>query len=501
MVLDAPIRETGPHLADLLEGDLSGEGPLYRQLADALRRAIDVGGVPLGTVLPPERSLARSLSVSRATVVAAYDRLKAEGWLESRQGSGTWVRTPAEGNAGEDAVATARLFLSDDGHEQRTGPGEATAGGEVVDLSVAAVTGSPTVTRTLASMTIAEVAELTAHHGYLPQGLRALRDALAERFAADRLPTRPDQVVVTTGAHQGISLVARQLLAPGDTVLVESPTFPGALDVFRRFGARPVPVPIDDDGLRSDLLEDLIDRTAPRLLYVTPHFQNPTGSILPAERRQQIATLAHERRLPVLEDLAMADVVLDDDLELPPPIAAFDLEAPVYSIGSTAKLYWAGLRIGWIRSPLDTAPRTLAVKTVADLGSPLVSQALAVKLIGQRERIQEERRDELRPRRDHLVALLGDRLPEWRVRVPAGGLSLWCTLPRGNAEEFAELAARHGVNVVPGPALSVDEGNRGSLRLVFAGPRADLDEGVRRLAVAWERYGDTGHRPTSRLLV
>ena len=500
--MDEPIRETGPHLAELLRHELAGEGPLYRLLSDALRRAIDLGEVPLGTVLPPERALAKELAVSRATVVAAYDRLKVDGWLESRQGSGTWVRTPPEGTAGEDAVATARLFLSDDRAEQRSGPGEPSdAPDDLIDLTVAAVTGSPTVTRVLASLTEAEVAELTSHHGYLPHGLRRLRDLLAARSAELGVPTRADQLTITTGAHQGISLVARQLLSPGDTVLVESPTFPGALDVFRRFGARTVPVPIDEDGMRTDLLDDLVDRTAPKLLYVGPQFQNPTGTVLADDRRRTIAELASTRRLPVLEDLAMASVILDEDVVLPPPIAAYREDAPIYTLGSTAKLYWAGLRVGWIRSPLEAAPRTLAVKTVADLGSPLISQLLAAKLIEQRDTILAERRAELRPRRDRLVALLREHLPEWDFTVPAGGLSLWCTLPRGNAEEFTELALRGGVSVVPGPALSVDEGNRRSLRIVFAAPLEELEEGVRRLHAAWERYGAVESRQSGRLLV
>jgi DNA-binding transcriptional MocR family regulator len=501
--LDEPIRESGPHLAHLLREDLGGEGPLYRQLADALRRAVDRGEIALGTVLPPERSLARELAVSRATVVAAYDRLKADGWLESRQGSGTWVRRPDEDESSTDAVATGRIFLSAGGQEQRTGPGEHPdePPADVVDLSVAAVTGSPTVTETLASLTVADIAPLTAHHGYLPQGYRPLRDAVAARFTEEGLATGGEQVVVTTGAHQGISLVARQLLRPGDTVLVESPTFPGALDVFRRFGARPVPVPIDEHGLRSDLLEDLVVRSDPRLLYLAPHFHNPTGTVLPDERRAAIAALSANRRLHVLEDHAMADVVLDD-VQLPPPIASYDPSAPVYTIGSTAKLYWAGLRIGWLRCPPEATSRTLAVKTVADLGSPLVSQLLALKLLERRAQVQAERRAELRPRRDQLVALLRTHLSDWSFRVPAGGLSLWCTLPRGNADEFAELAGRHGVTIVPGPALSVDEGNRRSLRLVYAAPDEDLEEGVRRLAQAWDNYrAASEHRPASRLLV
>lgn len=500
--MDEPIRESGPHLADLLATELRGEGPLYRELADGLKRAIDRGEVPLGTVLPPERTLARALAVSRATVVAAYDRLKGEGWLESRRGSGTWVRTPDDADrGGVDAVATGRLFLSEDGHVQRSEPGRPLAAEGVIDLSVAAATGTPTVTAVLASLRPEDVAPLTDHHGYLPQGLRSLREVVASRFAAVGLPTTPDQLVITTGAHQAISLLARQTLKPGDAVIVESPTFPGALDVFRRFGARTIPLPVDEHGARTDVLPDLIERTEPRLLYLSPHFHNPTGAVLPRERREQVGALAAAAGIVVLEDLAMGDVAIDD-VALPPPLAALAPDATVHTIGSTAKLFWAGLRIGWIRSPAAWAVRMLATKTVADLGSPLISQLLAGRLLERVDEVAFERREQLRPRRDLLCHLLSERLPTWSWRRPAGGLSVWATLPHGNAEEFVELALRnHGVAVVPGPALSVDEGNRRSLRLVFACPEPDLEQAIERLVAAWADYRPSDRRAAARLLV
>jgi len=501
--LDEPIRESGPHLAGLLTPALAEDGPLYRSLADALKRAIDRGEIALGTVLPPERTLARSLSVSRATVVAAYDRLKSEGWLESRRGSGTWVRGPQTELAtpGVDAVATGRLFLSEDGLEQRSGPGEHLDDhGDVIDLSVAAVTGSPTVEQLLSSLSGDDVRALTGHHGYLPQGLRALRQLVAERFEATGLTTRPEQVVVTTGAHQAISLVARQTIGEGDPVVVETPTFPGALDVFRRFGARAFPLPVDEDGVRTDLLAELVERAQPKLLYVSPHFHNPTGVVLSEERRVRIGELAVANDMVVIEDLAMGEVALDE-VTLPPPIAALTPTAAVHTIGSTAKLFWAGLRVGWIRSPTDWAARMLATKTVADLGTPLISQLLAVRLLAHSDRIRAERRKELLPRRDLLCDLITTHLPEWRFSIPRGGLSLWLTLPRGNADELAEVALRHGVLVVPGPALSVDDGNRRCIRVVFTRPEEELREGVRRLAAAWAAYAPTTTRSAARLLV
>jgi DNA-binding transcriptional MocR family regulator len=501
--LGDPIRENGPHLAGLLVDALDGDGPLYRLLADALKRAIDRGEIPLGTVLPPERALARSLSVSRATVVSAYDRLKGERWLDSRQGSGTWVRAPdvADGSATVEAISTARLFLSDSGHEQRSGPGETSLDDQhILDLSVAAVTATPTVDRILASLTAEEIQPLTEHHGYLPQGLRALRQEIADRFAATGLPTGHDHVVITTGAHQAISLIARQTLQPGDTVLVESPTFPGALDVFRRFGARMVPWPIDEHGVRTDVLEDLLVRTQPKLMYLSPHFHNPTGAVVPLERRLEIARLAAEYGTVVLEDQAMGDVPIED-AELPPSIASLDPTATVHTIGSTAKLFWAGLRVGWVRSPDDWAVRMLAGKTVADLGTPLVSQLLALKLLRAREQVLRERRTELRRSRDLLCALLSEHLADWEWNHPTGGLSVWARLPQGNADELAEVAMRHGVAIVPGPSLSVDEGNRRFVRIVFARPEPVLVEGIRRLAAAWASYAPTTDRSAARLLV
>jgi DNA-binding transcriptional MocR family regulator len=501
--LDEPIRESGPHLAGILAATFGGDGPLYRQLADALKQAVDRGEIPLGTVLPPERALARSLAVSRATVVAAYDRLKAEGWLESRQGSGTWVRRPeGEDRGGVDAVATARLFLSDDKADQRSGPGESdpTTEGTLVDLSVAAVTASPTVARLVTSLTPTDVAPLLSHHGYVPHGLRALRSVVAQRFTDQGLPTTDDQMLVTTGAHQAISLVARQTLKQGDTVLVESPTFPGALDVFRRFGARTVPLPVDQDGVRTDVLADLVERTDPRLVYLSPHFHNPTGAVMPEERRRAVAEVVDATDVVLVEDLAMGDLALDT-VDLPPPIASFASSSDVHTIGSTAKLFWAGLRVGWVRSSDAWIVRMLATKTVADLGTPLLSQLLAVRLLEHADEVLQERRAELRPRRDQLCDLLTERLPDWDHRRPAGGLSVWVQLPSGNADEFAELAMRHGVAVVPGPSLSVDEGNRRGLRLVFARTADVIETGVDRLAAAWGAYSPAPTRTPARLLV
>ena len=500
--MDQPIRESGPRLAGLLLAELGADadGPLYLRISDGLKRLVDRGDVPLGTVLPAERSLARSLAVSRSTVVAAYERLKHDGWLDSRRGSGTWVRRPDPAPERVDAVATGRLFLASDGQVGRTTGGTTVLPADTIDLSVAALPATRAVRDVIAEPPGPELDELLAHHGYLPHGLAALRSAVALRMASRGLDTQADRIVITTGAHQAISLIARQTVQAGDSVILESPTFPGALDIFRRFGARAIPLPLDEHGARTDLLEDIVLRSGARLVYLSPDFHNPTGTVLTQERREQVARIAERTGIIVIEDQSMAELDLDGH-GLPPSIASMAPEATVLTIGSTAKLYWAGLRTGWVHTPPDWGVRMLATKTVADLGSPLLDQLLSVRLLEQVDAVRKERAEQLRPRRDALADALAARLPDWQFRLPRGGLSIWAQLPSGNAEDFAELALEHHVAIVPGPALSVDDGNRRAVRMAFVEPVDRLEEAVDRLEAAWLRYEPTPPRPSARLLI
>ena len=500
--MDQPIRESGPRLAGLLLAELGADadGPLYLRISDGLKRLVDRGDVALGTVLPAERSLARSLAVSRSTVVAAYERLKSDGWLDSRRGSGTWVRRPDPAPERVDAVATGRLFLTAEGQVGRTVVGATSFPPGTIDLSVAALPATPAVRDALADLDGIDLDDLLGHHGYLPHGLPALRDAVVERMRTRGLSTSSDRIVITTGAHQAISLIARQTVQPGDSIVMESPTFPGALDVFRRFGARPVPLPLDEHGARTELLEDIILRSNARLVYLSPDFHNPTGTVLPLERREQVARIAERTGIIVIEDQSMAELDLDGH-GLPPSIASLAPEATVLTIGSTAKLFWAGLRTGWVHTPSDWGVRMLATKTVADLGSPLLDQLLSVRLLGRIEEIRRERTAQLRPQRDTLARAVTERLPDWRFTLPPGGLSLWAHLPSGNAEEFTEHALAHRVAIVPGPALSVDDGNRRAVRMAYVDTEDQLEEAVRRLAGAWAQYEPSAPRPSARLLI
>jgi len=489
-------------------------GPLYRRLATAIAAAVAAGRLPAGSRLPAERPLAAALAVSRTTVIGAYDVLREEGWIESRRGSGTRVRALAPAPAPEgaalpaSAAASGRVAASAPplgAAAAQGGPGAAGAGELTRPLrrmaffrGLVEASGSridflgahlPAAKPFLAEEWAAAAPDLAAqlgHHGYLGLGLPALREAIAAHLAASGLPTAAEQVLVTSGAQQAIGLVAALYLQPGDAVALEDPNYPGALDTFNYARARLVPIPVTADGANVERLREAVVREAPRLIYLIPSFHNPTGALMPEAQRRAVARLAAETATPVVEDLALAD--LDLDAPPPPPIAAAVPGAPVLTIGSLSKLVWAGLRIGWVRAEAPVIARLARFKVLSDLGSSLPGQILAARLLRRAAAIRDARRREARERRHALEQALAAALPDWTWRRPAGGLCLWVRLPRGNAEELARHALRHGVGLVPGPTCSPRDAWESYLRLPFVLEQAEMLEGIARLARAWEAY-------------
>src|SRR5689334_7154103 len=386
----------------------AGAGSLQQKLARGLVDAIRQGAIHPGIRLPSERSLAQALSISRTTVVAAYDALREDGWLESRSGSGTWVAgnstavAAARGAAHAGALAQSPLLglLAHRDDE------------DVVDFAL----GSPLPLRELPleyfTVPSDEHAALVYDRLYYPLGLPALRRALAAYYGKTGLPTRPEQVLITNGAQHAIALSATLYLQRGDSVLVEDPAYFGALDAFRVAGARVGPLPVEAGGVPPSILRDRIVATAARLVYLTPTFQNPTGAVMPKAARKEVARIAMEFGVPVIDDGTLAELVLEGPPL--PPIASFEPAAPVLTIGSLSKLMWAGLRVGWVRAPEPIIERLARLKSANDLGSPLLTQAIAVRLLGAMDEARTLRRQELLPRRDRTAELLRDFLPEWR---------------------------------------------------------------------------------------
>ncbi|WP_406862088.1 PLP-dependent aminotransferase family protein [Streptomyces sp. HUAS MG47] len=451
----------------------AGRGPLYLLLAARLRRLIDEGLLPPGAPLPPDRRFAAALSVGRATVVAAYETLRQEGLLVRRQGSGTRVAPAAALLPGPRVRETSNpLFLN------LLEPSDG-----VILLSCAAPLGPPPeLTEVYRSLVLPQ-----DDLGYHPAGLPALRAALAERYALRGVPTEPGQILVTTGAQQALSLLVRLLLAPGDGVLVEAPTYSGALDLFREAAAVPHPVAVGPDGVDVAEAVRVMERHRPALAYVVSRFHNPTGAVLPPLAGRRLVEAANAFGVTLVDDEARADLGFGPGAAQK-PWATLCAYGDVLSVGSLSKPVWGGLRIGWIRGPVPTVARLARLKAIHDLGSDLPGQLAAVRLLDGYEPVLRNRLRALRAGHAHLVAELARRLPSWTPAPTAGGQTLWVRLPHGDGVAFAQVALRHGVAVLPGSTMDALGGSGRCLRLHFLLPPETLTEAVDRLATAWREY-------------
>ncbi len=446
-----------------LAGDFD-RSPAYAGLADALVLLIGDGRIPVGTRLPSERELTQALDVSRTTVTRAYASVRDAGYAEARQGSGTYTRVPGGRERAHDRALLPR-------------PGDHDA----IDLNCAAPSAPPEITAAYAEAATMLPAYLGGH-GYFPAGLPELQAAIAATYDARGLPTDPDQIMVTPGALSAASIVAQAFTGAGDRVLVESPVYPNATEAIRCSGARLVAAPVDPHGWDLDAVGATLRQAAPRLAYLIPDFQNPTGLLMTDEERARYAAHLRRAHAVAVVDEAHQALALDDQA-MPLPFAVHAPDA--ITIGSASKCFWGGLRLGWVRAPLDRMDRLTRARVALDLGAPVVEQLVLTRLLGNADTVVADHRARLRKQRDALVDAIHELLPEWRFRVPAGGLALWCELPGALGTAIAAEAERHGVIVAPGPVFAAEGGLDRFIRVPWT-KRADvLVEAVRRLATAW----------------
>ena len=295
--------------------------------------------------------------------------------------------------------------------------------------------------------------------------------------------------------------MAQAFTSTGDRVVVESPTYPNATLAIRHAGARLVASPVDPDGWDLDAADAVLRQTSPRVAYLIPDFQNPTGHLMTAEQRERhAAALRRTRTVPVVDEAHQALAL--DGQEMPPPFACF---APdTITIGSASKTWWGGLRLGWIRAPRAEMDRLTHARVGLDLGAPVLEQLVLARLMADPTPVVETHRTRLREQREALVAAVTDQLPEWRFRRPGGGLALWCELPDALATPLVAEAERLGVIVAGGPVFAVEGGLGRFVRLPWTRPVEELEEAVRRVAQAWDLVRDRrpgGPDPTTRVMV
>lgn len=451
-----------PPLEQLLDGwiHLSAEN-LAARLALALRQLIAAGLLAPGEQLPPERLLARSLHVSRPTVSAALNSLRQAGLVVSRQGSGTRVASVVDASPDPDNAPFTRAVLATD----------------VVNLAAAV----PFDASHLPSLTVSTVDMLavTPCHGVAPLGLDSLRETAARHLTAAGLATRGDQIVVTAGAHHALRAVFEILAQPTRPVLVEEYTYGAVIDLAERAGATLIGLPVDADGVVPDRLDRALKRTRPAFVILAPSIHSPTGLATGRQRLRDLAAILNAHRVVVVIDETYAELHYDRR----PALLASMVDGPTVVIESTSKTGWAGLRTGWVRLSDDLRPRVLPAFQ-RDLGQPLPSQLLALKVLTQYDQFLPARRQDLRRKAAVFQQLCAEHVPHWRVVAPSGGLTHWIDTGESDATGVVTSAKRSGILIAAGAAFHHRRARSSFVRICHDRPEALLTAAMAKLGAA-----------------
>src|SRR6185437_9727162 len=405
------------------------ERPLYSHLVALLENAIARGELPSGARVPPERTLAQHLRISRTTVVSAYRELESRGLLRGYVGRGTFVCAAPEPEgtpfAWRGKIAAAALRSSDSTlrdlvrHSSDTRLLSLAAGEPAIDKF-------PNEAFQEAVTHVLRTDPASAWRHGPTEGQPALRDAIADRYNVPR-----DSVLILSGAQQGLDLLARCLVDPGDAVILDRPGYLGAIQSFRAAGAKLIGW--DIARADSDELEDLLVRYRPKLIYTNPTFQNPTVSTMSIRTRREVLSLAQRYRVPIVEDATYRDLYFS---EVPPPsLRELDEHKIVIYLNSFSKVMAPGLRLGWIAAAPSIVEQIAIIKQRLDPHTPNLVQMAVARMIrlGTFDAHLRTLRAEHAKRCTQMIATLQRHMPAGSIRFarPSGGLYLWCRLGTG----------------------------------------------------------------------
>jgi len=462
-------------------------GSLHSRIAEALRRKIDGGELEPGTRLPTTRALAADLEVSRSTVVRAYEQLEREGWVEAKVGSGTIIRSrsPEPRPAAIDwdlliapqargpepwYVETLRMLSS---------PDVISFSGGLPAPDLFPVEAIQQITRDVLRDEGTRILQGCPVEGYPP-----LRTWIAQREGVEL-----DEVLILTGSTQGLHLLSQALVQSGDLILVENPTYAGALRTFETAGAHVVALPTRDGRLDTRQIDSLLARARPKFIYTIPTYRNPTGRSLTQEEREQIVALASKHQIPLIEDdpysLLRYGGAVGDSLR------AIDETGVVIRLSTFSKILFPGLRVGWLVAPPELIHRLSSSRSLMDLFVNGPSQASLYRFC-QRGLLDGHLRRVLpvyRERRDAMAEALGTYCPQLTFDVPEGGFFIWARLPEGiTSRPLLQHALSGGVSFVGGELFHSDGSGSEHIRLCFAcHTPEEIRDGVRRLGLALAR--------------
>lgn len=447
--------------------------PLASQIVQELADRIHSGMLNEGDALPSVRDLSKALGVSLVTVVEGYRGLEQLGLIERIQGKGTFVKArrmtkpvPVDGPDMDWQLGVVDYLPRTSVFRQH----HSTNAQVPYQMSIASL--DPKLLTKVWSNDLEAAATLHAKHvfEYGPiEGLYELRQAVATYLKKHDLATSPEELFITNGAQQAIEIAARTFLGPNDIVAVESPTYPGALDVFRSRGATILPIPMDEEGIRVDWLIKHSDRQPPKMIYTMPTHHNPTGITMSRKRRIDLMAFAQACGTIIIEDDVFADCGFETS---PNALKTLDRNGHVIYIRGFSKTFTPGCRVAAVVASGMIRNRMIAAKSVSDLGSPTLTQSAVARLItsSSNKRRIDMLKGHLKEKRDLTLNVLARHAPKgvsWTT--PSGGFNVWMTLPAHmNTDDILIEAIQQGISFLPGSACHLDGSMRHQLRISYS---------------------------------
>ncbi|MCX7711336.1 MAG: PLP-dependent aminotransferase family protein [Clostridia bacterium] len=479
--------------------DRNSSSPIYLQITSQIREMILSGTLPEGYKLPPERKLAEVLEVNRSTVLNAYRELKADGFIGAHIGQGTVVLPVVKNNIQsndhfQEPLQWRQLFSQNASRMREPllrDLMELASRDDVISFAAGIADPNlyPLEEIDIIQQELIRGSNKAAFLHNPTEGYYPLRESISQMMRARGVFASPEEILVTSGAQQGLDVIARAFLDPGDIVIVEEPAFFCALQIFRASGARLIGVPMDDAGMRADILESLLTRYKPKLIYTLPTFQNPSGAVMDLERRRQLLDLAWRYQIPILEDDPYGELRYEGNKI--PSLKAMDHHGCVLYLSTFSKIMFPGLRIGWLTASKPVIRQLGMVKQMEDLHAGSLAQCIYDEFLrkGLLEQHIKKVNKEYLLRRNAMISAMERFAPDnvsWNK--PLGGFYIWCTVPETMIKSRLLMkAAEKKVAFVPGDAFYIDEQVQNQIRLNFSyHPPELIHEGVRRLMEAIE---------------
>jgi len=468
--------------------------PLYLQIAAQVRNMVTTGTLKIGDRLPPNRELAKTLGVNRTTVTTAYAELEADGLINSHIGRGTFIAgvpTPRTSAIPPERTQPSTMLWSALLADQRS---DTWLNGMLLSKQskdgISLAHGLPHADlfpledfRRCVDRVLRKEGRVLLQLG-LSSGYPPLQEYIASQMALSGVAVKADEVLITNGCQQSLDLIRRVFVGPNDEVAIENPTYPGAISVFCGGGAKHISLPVGDNGLDLDVLEEILAQRRPKLIYTIPTYHNPTGVTMNIAARRRLLELAIKHRVPIIEDDIYRDLHYDGSMV--PSLKGLDRYGVVITINSFSKVGFPGLRVGWIAAPRIVIDHLNIAKQNCDLHASLLTQAaihefskhgLLAKHIKRVKRAYVQRRD-------LMLESLEKHFPaEATWNKPEGGMAIWVKLPLAlNANEILLLSSESGVTFSPGEHFYSGVPPKNMMRLCFtnAGPPA-IEEAVKKL--------------------